>query len=105
MWSPCLGSQLESKSILKWILSVLGASYTSIPPLSLYRLCGKLPFHGEAGMKLEECIIDGHLTFREVEWINISEQGSSHFIAAPIRANRMVLMSVFSPDPDQRNAL
>ena len=63
-----------------------------IPLLSLHRLCGKLPFHGEAGMKLEECIIDGHLTFREVEWINISEQGSSRFIAAPIRANRMVLI-------------
>ncbi|CAI8037822.1 Serine/threonine-protein kinase 33 [Geodia barretti] len=49
----------------------------SLGVIMYYIICGKVPFHGDANLKLEECIVHGEPTFKEVEWINISEQAQT----------------------------
>ena len=43
--------------------------------IQLCRLCGHVPFKGETAAKLEELILQGELTFQEIEWLNVSQVG------------------------------
>ncbi len=57
------------------VKNVFVSNSPSILCVSVCRLCGRVPFKGETAAKLEEVILQGQLTFHEIEWINTSQVG------------------------------